>query len=68
MTRVALLEADDRHPKTAGSSRMGINPMDTRDAELVEIIPYARRPDDREEATLLVGRVVRHQGACQYRI
>ena len=61
MTGIALLQADDGHAPAAGGGRMTIDAFDTRNTELVEIVPHAGRPDNRKEPALFAGRIIRHQ-------
>src|SRR6185295_20016651 len=68
MASVALFQRDHGHAETAGAGGMRVDALDSRYAEFIEIVPYPRRADDREEAALFIGWVVSHQCVGKNRI
>ena len=49
------------HAESASTGRMSINALDSRDAELIQVVPDTRRADDREKAALFIRWIVGHQ-------
>src|SRR5665647_1218136 len=59
MAGVSLLHADHCHAESARGGWMAVDPVDTGDAELIQIVPDLGGTDDGKKSALLARRIIR---------